>query len=239
MASESVAGDGVRRAGEAVELPPCVWIVEDDESMRRSLQRAVESAGWEAVSFANGAPFLESYDSTRPGCVILDLHLPGMDGFEIHNALIERNLPVAPAIVFITGFGDIETAVEAMKSGASDFVEKPFREGVLLDKVRRAIETDTKNRGRDRSVGEVRNRIERLTAREREVLEHVVAGSTNRKVAAELGISSRTVEVHRHHIMQKLEASSLAELVRSVLEVRARYGAPEVPHAPRPAAAPD
>lgn len=188
-----------------------VFVVDDDLSIRRSLRRVIESVGLGVECYAGAGEFLEGYDPARPGCLVLDVRMPGLSGLDLQETLATREVRLP--IVFITAYGDVPMTARAMKAGAVDFIEKPFNEQVLLDAIRRAIEQDATFR-RDRAQrAEVLRRVDRLTPREREVLEAVVAGKTNRQIAAKLDISEKTVKVHRAHVMSKTQVDSLAELV--------------------------
>jgi len=195
-----------------------VYVVDDDEAMRDSLVWLLESHGIAVSAFASAAAFLEAYRADLRGCLVLDVRMPGMSGLELHERLKAggATLPV----VFVTGHGDVPMAVSALKRGALDFVEKPFAEKDLLRLVRQALERDRGQAEARLRLAEVRRRLDSLTAREREVLALVVDGKPNKLVADELGISPKTVEVHRAHLMEKMGVGSLAELVRSVLSVR-------------------
>ncbi len=167
--------------------------------------------------FGSGAAFLESFSADCRGCLVLDIRMPGMGGLELQEKLKAKGstLPV----IFITGFGDVPMAVEAIQKGAFDFIEKPFRDQELLDRISKALATDAERFEQDKELDEIRERIARLTGREREVLDLVVTGKANKVIAHELGVSQRTVEIHRARVMEKMEARSLAELVRMHLAV--------------------
>src|SRR5579871_1444315 len=199
---------------------PTVLIVDDDEAVRNALRLLLKSIGLAARSFASAQEFMADYQPTQPGCLILDIRMPGMSGLELQQQLNLRGATIP--VLFITGHGDIPMAVEAMQHGAFDFLQKPFRDQDLLDRVQRAFERDAANRRQLREVGQIRERLESLTAREREVLHLVVAGKLNKVIAAELNVSPRTVEIHRARVMEKMEAKSLAQLVRMVLELERR-----------------
>lgn len=198
------------------ELEPSVFIVDDDEAVRDSLHLLMVSAGLSAQTFDSAQAFIDQFDPQRAGCLILDIRMPGMSGLELQDRLNDIG-SVLPVII-ITGHGDVPMAIRAFKSGIFDFIEKPFNDQVLLDCVQRAIEKDRENRTQIMHNADRDALLETLTAREREVLEHVVAGKANKVIAADLGVSQRTVEVHRAKVMEKLKVRSLAELVRLVLE---------------------
>lgn len=192
-----------------------VYIVDDDEAIRRSLTFLLRTAGLASQSYDGALSFLRDADSLAPGCIITDVRMPGMDGLELVRRLKEKNLP-HPAIV-ITGHGDIPLAVEAMKAGAIDFIEKPFKDEVLLSAVRAALNADEKAAVDGAARRRYREVFAVLSPREKEVLSSVVEGKTNKLIAYEYGISPRTVEVHRANMMMKSGARSLSELVRMAL----------------------
>ncbi len=198
-------------------LEQTVWIVDDDEAVRDSLEILCRSVGLKAETFASATAYLEAHDPDRAGCLVLDIRMPGMSGLQLQKRLEELGSP--PPIIFITGHGDVPMAVGAIQRGAIDFIQKPFRDQDLLDRIQQALELDVKRRRELHKRRELERRLERLTAREREVLDLVVAGNPNKVVAGELGLSQRTVEIHRSHVMEKMEADSLAELVRLVTEL--------------------
>jgi FixJ family two-component response regulator len=200
------------------EKATTVFIVDDDDAVRSSLRLLFKSLGLATTAYASAQDFLAAYDPDQPGCLVLDVRMPGMSGLELQQHLSMRGamLPV----IFITGHGDIPMAVEAMQHGAFDFLQKPFRDQDLLDRVQRAIERDTENRMAVRATVAIRERLESLTPREREVLDLVVQGRANKVIAGDLGVSQRTVEIHRARVMEKMEARSLAQLVRMVMDVQ-------------------
>jgi two-component system, LuxR family, response regulator FixJ len=199
------------------ELQQIVFVVDDDDAVRNSLRLLLKSAGLAAEISASAAEFLAAYDPVQPGCVILDVRMPGMSGLEMQHELTMRGATIP--VIFITGHGDIPMAVEAMQHGAFDFLQKPFRDSDLLERVQRALARDAQNRTRLRHTDHIRERLASLSPREREVLELVTQGKANKMVAGDLGVSQRTVEIHRAHVMQKMEAGSLAELVRMMMSV--------------------
>jgi RNA polymerase sigma factor (sigma-70 family) len=200
------------------EYNPTVFLVDDDEAVRDSLGLLMKSVALTSRSFASAGDFLAAYDPDSPGCLILDIRMPGMSGMELQQKLIDMRAKLP--IIFITGHGDIPMAVEAMQRGAVDFIPKPFRDDELLDRINRALETDRKNRDSlvEREV--IEERIERLTPREKQVLELVVQGKANKVIAGDLDVSQRTVEIHRARVMEKMQVRSVAQLVRMVLQIQ-------------------
>jgi FixJ family two-component response regulator len=191
---------------------PTVYIVDDDPDMRDSLNWLLKTVGLRTQTFASAAGFLREFSPNGPGCVILDVRMPGTGGLELFEQLLARGegMPV----IFITAYADVPMAVRAMKSGATEFVEKPFNRQTLLEKVQRAINDDTERRSRLAASESMRSRFERLTAKEREVLSLLKEGLPNREIAARLAITPRAVELRRSNLMRKLGASSLVELLR-------------------------
>jgi two-component system response regulator FixJ len=193
-----------------------VFIVDDDEAVRNTLRLVLKAAGLACVTFASAQEFLASYDLDQPGCVVLDVRMPGMTGLELQQILNLKGAVVP--VIFISGHGDVPMAVEAMKHGAFDFVQKPVKEEELADRVKRALEKDRVNRNQLRQRDVIRERLQSLTPREREILSLVTRGKPNKVMAGDLGVSQRTVEIHRARVMEKMGAESLAQLVRMVLD---------------------
>ena len=191
-----------------------VYVVDDDEAVRDSLKILLESVDLPCQTFASASDFLEKHDPEQHSCLVADIRMPGMSGLDLQEELNGRSSTIP--ILFITGHGDVPMAVDAMKSGALDFIQKPFRDQDLLDRIHQALESDEERREDNRELSETRNRIARLTARETEVMHRVVQGQANKVIALDLGVSQRTVEIHRARVMQKMGARSLAELVRMV-----------------------
>ena len=200
------------------EYKPTVFLVDDDEAVRDSLGLLMKSVDLTSRSFASAGDFLAEYDPDCPGCLILDIRMPGMSGMELQQKLIDMRAKLP--IIFITGHGDIPMAVEAMQRGAVDFIPKPFRDGELLDRINKALENDRKNRDSlvEREV--IEERIEKLTQREKQVLELVVQGKANKVIAGDLEVSQRTVEIHRARVMEKMQVRSVAQLVRMVMQIQ-------------------
>jgi FixJ family two-component response regulator len=193
-----------------------IYVVDDDEAVRSALRLLFRSVGLTAVAYSSAQAFLEDYSHDQPGCLVLDVRMPGMSGLELQHQLNARGAIVP--VIFITGHGDVPMAVEAMQHGAFDLVQKPFRDQELLDRVHRALEKDQESRGQLRQTDGIRRRFATLTPREQEVLALMVQGKANKVMAGDLGLSQRTVEIHRAHIMDKMEARSIAQLVRMVLD---------------------
>jgi two-component system response regulator FixJ len=202
---------------------PTVFIVDDDEAVRASLRLLLKSVGIAAQAYGSAQEFLAGYDPGRPGCLVLDIRMPGMSGMELQQHLNMRGAIVP--VLFISGHGDVPMAVEAMKNGAFDFLQKPFRDQELIDRVQRALAKDGENRVSLSQHSKLRNRLDSLTSREREVLDLMVQGKPNKIMAADLGISQRTVEIHRARVMEKLGVSSLAQAVRMMMELRSAAAA--------------
>ena len=191
---------------------PIVYVVDDDAGARSSIQSLLRSVGLRVETFGSAHEFLERDRPDVPCCLVLDVRLPGTSGLEFQRDLAARNMPIP--IIFITGHGDIPMSVEAMKAGALEFLTKPFRGQVLLDAIQKAIERDRMGRQEQARLAELRRRLDFLTAREREVMQRVIAGLLNKQIAAELGTSERTIKIHRGNLMRKMGAESLPDLVR-------------------------
>ncbi len=202
------------------ENTPTVFLVDDDEAVRDSLGLLMKSVSLNSQSFASADEFLGQYEPECPGCLILDIRMPGMNGMELQQKLIEMRA-ILP-IIFITGHGDIPMAVEAMQRGAIDFIPKPFRDHELLDRVNKALEQDQENRSSLLKQEEVEKRIDTLTPREKQVMKLVVLGKANKVIAGDLDVSQRTVEIHRSRVMEKMKARSLAQLVRMSMQFEQR-----------------
>jgi RNA polymerase sigma factor (sigma-70 family) len=199
---------------------PTVFIVDDDQAVVRSLRWLIEAIGLEVEAHASASDFLAAFDPARPGCLMLDVRMPGMSGLELQQRLAARH-PYHLPIVFITGHGDVQMAVQAIQAGAFDFVEKPFGDQDLLDRVQRAIAHDAVQREREGERERLRTLFATLTGREREVLDLVVQGQSNKTIARALDVSAKTVEFHRAKLMEKLRARSVADLVKLTLQHRA------------------
>jgi FixJ family two-component response regulator len=201
------------------KVDPVVFVVDDDEAVCRSLSLLIEDIGLEVKAFTSAPAFLSAYDPAQPGCLVLDVRMSGMSGLELQSRLNELDYGI-PTII-ITGHADVPMAVEAMKAGALDFIEKPFRDQVLLDNIQRAIDRDARMRRRRQEMCDVQSRIKLLTPREREIMDLLIQGKTNKAIAYQLGISQKTVDFHRANILQKVEVASVVELVRLMQKAKA------------------
>lgn len=224
---EAVSAVATKMRSKPVE--PVVFVVDDDSGVREYLQWLFESVGLPSRAFGSAAEFLKSYDGS-PGCLLVDVRMPGLSGLDLQAALSEREIKIP--IIIMTAFAEVRMAVRALKGGAMDFIEKPFDGQVLLDRVHEALETAA--RTHDTAVKEhaVTERLAHLTPRQREVLQHVMEGKPSKIIADELGLSPRTVDVHRARIMRAMHAESLADLLRMVLTVSAEDRLKGPPHTP-------
>ncbi len=194
------------------ESDAVIAIVDDDPSVRKGLERLIRSVGWKAETFASAQEFLDRPLAEAPSCLVLDLQLPGLSGLDLQKRMAEVGLEIP--IVFLTGHGNIPASVQAMKAGAIEFLTKPVDAELLLKAIQEAIERDRRTRQQHAERRELRERYESLTAREQEVMQQVISGLLNKQIAAELNITEDTVKFHRGHIMRKMRADSLADLVR-------------------------
>ncbi|MBN1253658.1 MAG: response regulator transcription factor [Deltaproteobacteria bacterium] len=193
-------------------MKPAIFIIDDDASVRKGLSRLLRSAGFAVETFATAEQFLEREHYEGIGCLVLDVRMPGISGIDLQDELSKADYSMP--IVFITGHGNIPMSVQAMKKGAVDFLAKPFDDEELLQAVSAAIKKDTEGRAEHAAVLDIRGRLELLTPREYEILRYVITGMLNKQIAYELGISEKTVKVHRGRIMEKLDVGSVADLVR-------------------------
>jgi len=191
---------------------PTVFIIDDDRGMRQSIQDLVESVGLRAESFSTGEEFLKRKGTNDPSCLVLDVRLPQMSGLDFQRRLAETGVQIP--IIFVTAHGDVPMSVKALKSGAVEFLTKPFRDQDLLDAIQQALQRDRADRERQAEIHDLQERYHALTLREREVMTLVVSGMLNKQIASEIGASEATVKIHRGHVMQKMQAGSVVELVR-------------------------
>jgi two-component system, LuxR family, response regulator FixJ len=198
--------------GNQASSTATVYVVDDDDSMRRALALLLNTVGHKTATFANPKEFLEKFESDNAGCLVLDIRMPGMSGLELQQHL-NRTGSMLP-VIFITGHGDVPMAVQAMKEGAFEFVQKPFRDQDLLDRINHALVQDAQNRSTLAQRADVVRRLESLTSREHQVLDMVVDGAANKVIAIDLDLSERTVEIHRARVMEKMSAKSVAHLVK-------------------------
>ena len=198
---------------------PIVMVVDDDAGVRNAMRSLLKSVGLNSQLYGSAQEFLSTYSPSQPGCLILDIRMPGMSGLELQQELNLRGATIP--VIFMTGHGDIPMAVEAMQHGAFDFLQKPFRDQDLLDRIQKAVARDAKLRESLSEHAKIRTRLDTLTEREREVLDLMILGKQNKSVAQDLGVSPRTIEIHRARVMEKMEAHSVAELVRMMLDIRA------------------
>ncbi len=208
---------------EPGDTSPRVFIVDDDPAMRKSVQYLVESVGLKAQVFESGKEFLDNAEPGWAGCAIFDVRMPGISGLDLQEQMQELGVNVP--VIIMSGYADVPMAVRAMKTGAVDFVQKPFNDQTLLDLVQHAMDRDMQQRAHRVWLGQLRERSQRLTPRESEVMGFVVSGLPNKQIAAELGLSEKTIEVHRSRVMDKMEADSIADLVSMVMTLRQASGA--------------
>lgn len=196
---------------------PTVFVVDDDEAVCQSLSMLVKTIGLNVQTYTSAKNFLDAYDPSQAGCLILDVRMPGMSGLELQSKLAAEGINIP--IIIITGHGDVPMAVEAVKAGAVDFIEKPFRDQILLDDIQKAIEIDAQAQREQAESADIEAKLVLLTPREREVMDLLVAGKSNKMIAYELGISHKTVDFHRAHIIEKMQVGSVVELVRLTQKV--------------------
>lgn len=213
----------ITKSGRALSLrmeKPTVFIVDDDRAIRDALTLLIRSVGLQVKSYASAQTYLTDYDPQAAGCLLLDVRMPGMSGLHLQQHLVEHGSRIP--VVILTGHGDVPMAVRAMKWGAADLIEKPFNDQLLLECIGECLEQDAARRREEAQQADLRRRLSRLSPREREVMDPLVKGECGKAIAAELGISPKTVDVHRAHILEKLQMRSVVELVRVVVAVEAR-----------------
>ena len=196
-------------------LEPTVFLVDDDDAVRDALGLLLDSVGLRTAAFPSAAAFLDQYDPRRPGCLVLDIRMPAMSGMELQTALAEKSVNIP--IIFLSGHGNVSMSAKAFRSGAVDFLEKPFDENILLERIHEAIRLDQSNREASTRRANAKNRLASLTPREHEVMLLIVTGHANKEIATKLDISTRTIETHRGRIMEKTGAQSLTELIAIAL----------------------
>jgi two-component system response regulator FixJ len=197
---------------------PVVMVVDDDSGVRNAMRALLKSVGLNATLYGSAQEFLGAYDPHQPGCLLLDIRMPGMSGMELQQELNLRGAVVP--VIFMSGHADIPMAVEAMQHGAFDFLQKPFRDQDLLDRIQKAIAKDGERRLALGERSRIKSHLESLTEREREVLDLLTTGKQNKQIAQDLGVSPRTIEIHRARVMEKMDAQSVAELVRMMMDLR-------------------
>jgi len=197
---------------------PLIYIVDDDDTFRKSLQWLLESVGLAVRTFTNAAEFLDNYVPGSPGCLVLDIRMPGMSGLQLQDLLAGRGIGLP--VIFLTGHGDVPMAVAAVKKGALDFIQKPYNDQQLLDLVNSALKRDAELREQEARSHQIASLVGSMTPREREVMDAVVSGKSNKIIAEELGVTIKTVEAHRARVMEKMGAESLAHLVHLVMTAR-------------------
>ena len=200
-------------------VEPTVFVVDDDESVCRSLRELIATVGFNVRTFGSALEFIDSYDPVQPSCVVLDVRMPGMSGLGLQRKLARcgGRLP----IVFITGYGDVPTATEAMKNGAVDFIEKPFSEQKLLESINKAVQASLSIHRHQAEIDDIQERLNSLTSRERQILEGIVDGKTNKAIAVELNLSPKTVDFHRCNIMEKMGVNNVVQLTKKVMKASA------------------
>ncbi len=197
---------------------PTVFVVDDDDAVRRFLTGLIQSIDLKVEAYASAKDFLDAYEPNRPGCLLLDVRMPGMSGLELQRELAERSIDLQ--VVILTGHGNVPVAVQAMKAGAVDFIEKPFNNELLLDRIQAAVAQSLRSDSEREKHGETLRRLDTLTPRERQVFDLVVTGETNKSIAHRLKISEKTVEIHRAKVMRKMRARSLASLVHMAVSLQ-------------------
>jgi len=194
-----------------------VFVVDDDQAVRDSVRWLIETNGRQAKTFASAREFLDQYDGMQPGCLVLDIRMPGMTGLELQDHLNEARIDLPT--IFVTGHADVPMAIRAVKSGAFDFLEKPFDDQLLMSRIEQAIELDEQRRSAPDALFDIHRRVNRLTRREKQVMQGVSIGQSNKEIAEDLDLSPKTIEVYRARVMQKMQAENLASLVRMLVHI--------------------
>ena len=204
------------------DIQPTVFVVDDDEAITQQIGELVNTVGLNVRTFPSAKDFLNSYDTAARGCLVSDVRMPGLSGFELHTQLMEMNSPLP--VIFITAYAEVAMAVEAMKNGAFDFIEKPIRNQGLVERIQGAITADGERRRMHMEKAQIDAKLNKLTPRESQIMEELLAGKTNKIIAKELGISTKTVDFHRGRIMAKMRVNSMLRLTTQIVKVRARQG---------------
>lgn len=205
-----------------MKLGPTVFVVDDDQEMCAFCRGLVESVNRNVETFSSAEEFLKAYNPAREGCLVLDVRLPGMSGLQLQQRLLEMHYSIP--VIILTGFADVSMAVDALEAGAVSFLQKPVSDQLLLDTIRQAIEKDLHDRQEQALAMEIRARLAQLTPRQRQVMELLASGNMSKQVAAKLGVSTKTVEAHRGHVMKKLHAKTVADLVRFAVQAERLKG---------------
>ena len=203
--------------GEIMVNEPTVFVIDNDQAVREGLSHLIKSVGLNVETFSSAQEFLSAFETARSGCLVLDVRMPGMSGLELQETLHRRKVKIP--IIMISGHGDVPMAVQTVKMGAVDFIEKPFRDQVLLDRIQKAILKDSETRKEQDELNSLTARVDHLTVRERQVMNLVVAGKANKVIAMDLGIKQKTVEFHRARVMEKMRAESVADLVKMATKI--------------------
>ena len=209
-----------QKSTQSTAIESIVYVIDDDPSIREAIESLIRSVGMHVKTFASAQEFMATTRPDAPACLVLDVRMPGLSGLDLQRDLLNAGIRIP--VIFITGHGDIPMSVRAMKAGAVEFLTKPFRDQDLLDAISQALERDRMQRAQHAEIAELGSRFEQLTPREREVMQLVVSGLLNKQIAARLNISEITVKLHRHQVMDKMKAESLAELVRISEKLHAR-----------------
>ena len=198
------------------DVKPCVYIVDDDAAIRAALRRLAEEVGLNCATFSDGNEFLDAYNPGQPGCLVLDVRMPGISGIELHKRLVADDIDLP--VILVSGYGDIPMATDALRRGAVDFLEKPVSPQLLLDRVQQALETDSQRRRERAEIDAIQQRVDTLTPREREVVDLAITGLTNKEIAARLGVSPQAIDAHRARALRRMGVNTVPELVRDMLK---------------------